>query len=136
MIVLRTKTAFTYNATKPDDKEIIYMRIASEQTSFLTQTVEVTNQYYVLKEGVPTIATVQQPTVLSKAEWDGLIDYLLVGDLKPLNSLKLIDQQRALYVGARNKILVGKIFGTTPDDWEEYVVPQEELSIHTTQVMN
>jgi hypothetical protein len=125
-----------YNAATPEEKVILYMRIASEQTSFLTQTVEVFNQYYYLKEGVPTIATVQQPTVLSKAEWDGLIDYLLVGDLLPLNSLKLIDQQKALYVGAKNKILVGKIFGTNPDDWEEYDVPQEELDLHTKQVMN
>ena len=136
MKVLRTKEQISYDGESPNLKAYIYLRIAGEQTNFLTGNRTIYHQYYRVENGIAyVVKTKTNETVLTKEEWEELRLGVLVGDLQKFDNLSSVGHQTALYYGALYKIAEGQIFGTLPQDWEIITLDPGQEPIHTNPVL-
>lgn len=133
MYILKTKQQISYDAIKPSETSIVYLRILSQDINYKAKTVRFPNQYYRLNGGVAKLVRAQED-IIPKVQYDGLVE----ATINPADfSLKLDDIQRAAYMGALAIIQQNATFGTSATDWEIVEISEgdEDYNIHTSNVL-
>ena len=133
MIVLRSKNPIQWG-TKPEDTDVLWLRIPAVTPNFLLKKVFVPHQYYRFADNVAIQVESTEEEIPTQ-----MFDQLVSMVLQPEEDSLISDAMHtAFYKGALTIIGQKQKYNTQASDWEVVNVTEEDplFNQHTLQVQN